>query len=151
MSVSYWGKVIVGCPLKDLYRYDIKEVDATRYHEKTGKPYTIKVKQLFGIFGNKELPPVERGGNQYCEEYYQNFDFLEKPLEVFIPFGSEDPTNVFNHGLVGIEICSGDRDNEVDKGISMPGIKNAMDLVKKALKKYDWEGMPKLFCQLDGG
>ena len=163
MSTSYYSTVIVGVPLKDIYKAEVKTEEKTKYHEDTGKPYKVKVKRLHATFGNKTLPPVdERVRERYTysdsEEFSQDWDFLEKlGLETHLPSSERytSPEYVMNHGLVGIAASTvSSRDLEMDEdqpGLTLATLSATADKVKAVLAQFGYTGEIKVYSQLSWG
>jgi len=152
MSTSYSSSVIVGAPMKDLYKTEIKTAD--KFDKDTGKPFTVPTQQLHGAFGTTKLPPVffEKKEYGYRERARHDFDFLEKEgLETHLPSceGYDDPDYLTEHGIVGISLCSGDSDD--NGSTTIDAINKAADKVKKALAKHGYTGEIKVYSQVSWG
>jgi hypothetical protein len=157
MSISYWGTVIVGIPLQDIYSYEIKVEKKTRYNQDTGEPYFVNVKKLYGKFGNKELPAIEEKfsnafyGGSKSEGFFLNWEFLfPSGIGVFHrQCYRGDPSLILLGGILGIDICNGDKD--VGKGVDLIKVSEAFEKMKKFLEPYGLHEKIKLYCQIDAG
>lgn len=154
MSTSYWGRIIVGAPMSAIYVHEMREESKTKYNEDTGEPISVKVNRVHARFGNKDLPPIEaRPTSSWSSrlEAWQEFGFLEElGLNVFLSSeGYSDQAHLTERGLVGIELCSGDRDQhgitDVDKLLV------AVGKVRDVLATFGYSGPVSIFSQLTGG
>lgn len=167
MSTSYSSSLIVGIPLKNLYKAEVRTEEKTKYNEDTGKPYSVQVKRLYATFGNKTLPPVEKRNEQerysryssYRDEFYQDWDFLEKEgLEVHLPSseGYCDQDYVTKYGIVGVSLHSStsrqlEMDEDYAQGTTPEEITDAYIRVKAVIAKFGYTGDIGVFSQLSWG